>query len=780
MMIAIYIGSDKLDLFADENIEIVSSISDSSDITKNITDYSKSFTVPASDRNNAIFKHYYNADIDNTFDSRLKVDGKIELDGLPYKIGKFRLEKVIVKKGKASSYSLNFFGQLVSFKDVVKDDELSSLDFTALNHLYSSNNVIAGLQNGLFDKKIIYTMLSQRRYYYNSEPADVTNTDTTANIATVGAMWNDLKPSIKLIEIIKAIEVKYDLVFSRDFFGREEFDRIYMWLNNSIIGAYQSKQLINFNSGGGLGFDLSTDTWVNVANNNPTSPSNQTFRWQIAITPASGFEDVPYKIVVENNGIVINEFEVESGAFQSGNAWVLNGAFSYQFFVSTNDTFSYTSELIMQRFYRAPGATSTTVTSASATASVNTILYTFKPSQNMPKIKIIDFMRALFQMFKLVVIQKNSTDIYVNTLVDYYSQGRLIDITSFVDFESYDVNRGDILNEINFNFEPPTTLLNMQFKLNTGIAYGDEVTKLADENGELLDGQKFEVKLPFEQIVYERLTDANDGILTNIMYGLSTDRELKPVNPKPHIFYNNVVTMLSGKNLKIINTLGSIQTLSGNVNTASHTLNFFQPQFSTTFSEEFNEWDGSLISNNLYTNYYKDYIESLFNIKRRNFKFKSFLPLNILTSLSLNDVLKIKENYYRIDNFTLNLLTTEGTLNLINSFDNTINPFSAGQTIIFSDARQTTQTAYVKGNDSFTVTINDEGFGTGWISSTINDRLITFELEINTTGFDRSVTIEIDNGIKIITLILVQNFGVVTFDNADLTFDNILITWDNG
>jgi hypothetical protein len=238
--------------------------------------------------------------------------------------------------------------------------------------------------------------------------------------------------------------------------------------------------------------------------------------------------------------------------------------------------------------------------------------------------------------------------------------------------------------------------------------------------------------------------------------------------------------MLAGKNLRIINTLGSIQTLSGNVNTASHTLNFFQPQFSTTFSEEFNEWDGSLISNNLYTNYYKDYIESLFNIKRRNFKFKSFLPLNILTSLSLNDVLKIKENYYRIDNFTLNLLTTEGTLNLINSFDNTINPFSAGQTIIFSDARQTTQTAYVKGNDSFTVTINDEGFGTGWISSTINDRLITFELEINTTGFDRSVTIEIDNGTKIITLILVQNFGVVTFDNADLTFDNILRTWDNG
>ena len=98
MIVGIFIGNDKLELFADENIEIVSSITDSSDITKNTTDYSKGFTVPASDRNNAIFKHYYNATVDNTFDARIKVEGRIELDGLPFKSGKIRLERQVKRR----------------------------------------------------------------------------------------------------------------------------------------------------------------------------------------------------------------------------------------------------------------------------------------------------------------------------------------------------------------------------------------------------------------------------------------------------------------------------------------------------------------------------------------------------------------------------------------------------------------------------------------------------------------------------------------------------------
>jgi len=61
------------------------------------------------------------------------------------------------------------------------------------------------------------------------------------------------------------------------------------------------------------------------------------------------------------------------------------------------------------------------------------------------------------------------------------------------------------LNWIKFKFQEPTTILNSQFEINTGIPYGDEELVLEDENGEMLDGEPFEVNLPFEQIIYERL-----------------------------------------------------------------------------------------------------------------------------------------------------------------------------------------------------------------------------------------------------------------------------------
>jgi len=293
---------------------------------------------------------------------------------------------------------------------------------------------------------------------------------------------------------------------------------------------------------------------------------------------------------------------------------------------------------------------------------------------------------------------------------------------------------------------------------------------------ELLDGNKLEIKPQFEQVVYERLIDNNDGLQTNVMYGLITDRELKPVNVKAHIFYNNIVN-ISAKPIKVINTLGSLQTLSGNLNTSSHTLNFGTSLYSTTFSEEFNEWDGSLISNNLYTNYYKDYIDSIFNIKRRNFSFSSILPLNILLALRLNDVLKIKEDYYRIDKFTSNITNNKVQLNLINAFDNTINPFATDNTIIFASSRQSEQTIFVKGNDSFTV--NLVGSST-WARYTITGRIITIRMVDNLTGFDRSVFVETVSGTKTITVEVIQQGATITADTTLITADTTLITADNG
>ena len=582
MIVSLYIGSDKLDLFKDETIELNSSVQDVNDITKNTTDFTQNFSVPASEINNTIFKHYYDATLDNGFDARTKVDGSIKVDGLTYKYGKFRLSSVKVKQGKASSYSIVFFGNLVSLVDLVKTDELSSLDLSAYNHEYSSANVLTGLQSGLFSNKIVYPLFAKKQYYYNSDVNDNVNVSNLANIAfnggtTNGILWSDLRPSIALLPIIEAIETKYNIVFSRDFFGREEFAKLYLWLNNSAennIGG--GTQLINWTSGNTEYIDLSTD----IATITKTATSVTSII--LNITPELSFADTEYTILIYRNDELVLE-ETKTGASEVYYIKQETDTNEYKFYIRSLNIFSYTSlvRINANQFGGTPYA--------STVASVSTISSFALVSNILPKLKIIDFLKGLFNMFKLIVIQDNyNGTIYVNTLKDYYAAGKVYNITEYVNHNSHDIQRGELLSEIIYKFEDPTTILNTQFKKNVGQGYGDEQLKLEGENGKPLDGGTQDYKVPFEQIVYERLLDINDNNAdTNIMYGAIIDEETEPANPKPHIHYvaNN---QIGAKTISFINDSGTEIELTSTINVPSHTLGFESPQFSTVFGKEIN------------------------------------------------------------------------------------------------------------------------------------------------------------------------------------------------
>ena len=691
MIVSLHIGEYKLDLFKDDNIEVNSSVANIKDITKNQTDYTKSFTVPASNNNNKLFKHYYDADIDDGFDARIKVDGEIRLDGLPFRRGKFRLYKVAIKKGVPSSYTISFFGKLLVVSDIVGKDYLSSLDFSALNHAYDDATVKIGLQSSLFGGDLIYNLLVKKKYYYSSDPSDTVTTDTLTNIGygdgsgSNGVNFLDLRPSIKVIKIIEAIEEKYtiangyasDIVFSRDFFGLTEFTDLYTWLNNT------SDNLV---SGGSqrIDFDLLNDDYMDFVTNigtypnipqlppDPLFPPTRSWRFSLTVTPTDPSAIYTIKTFIDNE-------EVRSQT-QSGTdtfLWIEyltafeNKETTLYYEISSDRGLSYSTRLRQtsndDAFAFPPVPNLVDVFTDS---SLDTISSAFDIANNLPNVKIIDFLKGLFNMFKLIVIQQDDGTTYVDTFDNYYLSGGLKDITRHIDFESYDVERGDILNEINFKFEEPTTILNTQFDINTGIPYGDEeaILKESDEpDAEVLDGTKSEFKLPFETILFERLTDLFTNDQSFIQYGAIIDDSLEPVNPKMTLFYN-INQPLSGNQLGYLDD-GSKTLLSGNINTPSHTDVFESPNFSTLFGAEFSTWDGVKINNTLYRNYHEDYILSIFNIKKRNYKYKAVLPLNIMLDLGLNDTLQIKDSFYRIDNFTTNLITGKVTLNLVSTFE---------------------------------------------------------------------------------------------------------------
>jgi len=91
--VQVYIEGQRLDLFKDEIISVTSKQQDIQDISKVYTDYSQSFSVPSTPKNDAIFQHFYQNDVNSTIDHNIRRDAYIEIDLTTFRRGKISLEK---------------------------------------------------------------------------------------------------------------------------------------------------------------------------------------------------------------------------------------------------------------------------------------------------------------------------------------------------------------------------------------------------------------------------------------------------------------------------------------------------------------------------------------------------------------------------------------------------------------------------------------------------------------------------------------------------------------
>lgn len=792
MIGAIYIDDQRLNLFEDESVIVNSSIADVSDIKKVTTDYSKDFTVPATKTNNKFFKHYYNADIDNTFDARTKVKGFIELGGLPFKFGKIRLLKVNVKKGKPESYTINFVGNLVDIAKEVGRDELSDLDLSAYDHDFDSLNVKGGLTDFLFGGDVIYTLNPKKQYFYNSDPSDTSDNDLVSNIAAnggtglYGVRFTDLAPSLKAIRILEAIESKYDLQFSRDFFGTSSFNKLYQTITNSEKNISGETQTVDFDGGDTDHVSLTTNEGSFYVRATSASNDNVAFRLFMDIIPSAGYENVPYTITTIIDG---NEDASVSttGSSRQDRILTVNGETTYvvRYQVSSGQEFKYTGRLIQLRTSSVPSEPA--IQQFITTAGESTINSIFITSKNITKIKVIDWLVGFFKAFKLIIIPQDDGSFYVDTLNRYYSKGRVYDVTKYIKTDSHDVNRGDLFSEILFNFEEPKTILNTQFEINNGIYYGDAEVKLEDEDGEPLDGDTYEIEVPFETVIYDRLKDVATDENTRVMYAPFIDADGKPTVPNTNLFYN-VPKDVTSTPIRFIGDNNVIETIAEPINTASHFNGIPSAPSSDAFlfSPEYSEWDGMQAINNLYTNYHQKYIDGIFNIRRRNYNFKAVLPLHIITKLRLNDVLKIKDSYYRIDNYDFNINNQECSFKLINTFKDDLKDLLDTRDILYfgSDGGGSTARTTVNNPRSNVV---DLGAGADWFMATENGSNLEITVDPNATGYDRQGIITVfdldktkDNKDIVIYQEGDENDRPITSDNGTVTSDSNTITSDNG
>ena len=245
--IQLYIEGQRVDMFSDESVSITQTIQNVKDIAKVFTDFSKTFSLPASKVNNKIFKHYQNFDIENGFDARKKVDAKIELNNKPFRDGKVKLEGVDVKGGLPNTYRITFFGNTVNLKDTLGEDTLASLSWlNNFSHEYSATQVRSGLTNGInktvnsvaYNDSLVVPLVTNttRLFYDEAETIHADYPDPLGgNLAPHGShhhgvYYEELKYSIRVSLIIRAIEETYGIAFSDDFFTDDNsaFNELYI------------------------------------------------------------------------------------------------------------------------------------------------------------------------------------------------------------------------------------------------------------------------------------------------------------------------------------------------------------------------------------------------------------------------------------------------------------------------------------------------------------------------------------------------------------------------
>ncbi len=706
---------ERLELFKDETILLTQTIQNARDIGSIFTDFSQSFTLPASKSNNILFEFYYNSDIETGFNANDKRSAQILLNGSLFRKGFLALDGVELKQNNPFSYKVTFFGETVDIKKQLKDLTLRNLfeAYTALNHTYDVSTVSQGLVTSLFNGKICYPLISHtERYFYDSS----THANGTRNLhyAGSGASQNqgvnfrDLKPAIKINEIFKRInettDLQFDLTTGFLATSNPDFQQLFLWLSRergSLGQSYTGGQLfqLNVNSitnffadGGNLGGfvppltifqgQVATRTEIvcsidnGIINMSPLASGNfqnqfgdRQLRLDWTVTSTSTYS--LYMIDTLTNNVVSSRESVtgaQSIAFELEPLTFFDPSpvAAIQLRIETEDGTFVASAMSLRIKYeyflnnqlRRTYSKSTTL---APTALVNDI----DVALQMPSIKVLDFLTGMFKMFNLTAFFQQDNTIAVQTLDSYYNGGVQRDITDYVDVDKKNVNYPIPYQEIAFRYEKPKTFLAINFEEINGYQFGNLENTTQNQGVTQTDrGKKYVVKLPFEKMIYEPLFDQNGATAQNILYGYTVDKDQNPVAVMPLIFYRRNTNSINGY---------SIQNLGGS-NQAAQRQTYNRPsnsyfQKTLNFNAEVDEFTGLVKPQSLFNNYYRNYISSLFSRQRRLVKITAYLPLSFLLEYSLKDVFIVNGRLYNVNSIKTNLQDGKSEIEMYNKIE---------------------------------------------------------------------------------------------------------------
>lgn len=679
--IQLYIENERVDLFGDESINITESIRNAKDISKVFTTFSQQFTVPASKTNNRIFKHFYNYDIDSPydFDARKKTAARIEINYLPFKSGRIKLDGVDLRDNKPYTYRITFYGSIVDLKDLVGEDKLPNLSaFSSVQFDYDIPNLISDLtQNATADYALAMITAGQRLYYDSENPSKGSGNLYYNGTTAQGLKPQQLKYAVKLSKILEAIESEYTSVTfaANSFFNpsqANDLDELYMWLHrkndtveitagdNQVVGGFNPSE--NATS---LVLKVQSDTEGVMIDESTRTADVLTFE------TVAASEDFEYDIaILRDTGSGYQAYQSQIGNFGDTTMTILDplvDGYKYKAYIRTYESNASFTTMSWKCSYSGAtsGQDSFSVSSKSFTKS-----YYFNVSENIPEIKVIDFLSGLFKMFNLVAYVNDDGEIVTQTLDEFYRKGGRYDISQYIDVSKSSVDSALPFKEIFFKYKDTKTILAEQHyqEISTVEWGGLEYTSDTDLSGDI-----YKVEPPFHHAKYEKLLDgSNTDVSTNIQVGYFVTDNEEAYLGDPLIFYivPQATTVQIGytRGDNLINSPISAGT-AVNMPSNSKSFNAATSEENIHFNAELNEFTGTAFEDTLFKRYYEKYIVSVFNRRNRLTKVTAYLPVKILREIELNDTITINGRNYIINSMQVDINSGKTEFELLNKYN---------------------------------------------------------------------------------------------------------------
>jgi len=269
----------------------------------------------------------------------------------------------------------------------------------------------------------------------------------------------------------------------------------------------------------------------------------------------------------------------------------------------------------------------------------------------------------------------------VRTLDSYYAASTTVyNIDKYLDTTKSTSDVALPFNEISFSYKGLGTFLAKQFEQLTNSGWGSLGYTL---DGDIFDApsEPYKIEVPFEHMQFERLYDQDDSppTSTSVQYGYSVNENQQSYIGEPLLFYPILIS--GGTDIRIRDTATSNVDDITTYYIPSNSLALLPSTSKENihFQNEFNEYlanepdsivagDNALgFTDTIFETEYKEYIQDVFNFRRRLIKITAFLPMKVYYNLQLNDLIELGQDRYKINSMKTDLTTGKTEFELLNT-----------------------------------------------------------------------------------------------------------------